>query len=231
MSIPTVNQLAQQLAQEVGESTSNTNLVLLIESWIQECVDAIGEAKRWDYLYSIGTLATVASTRTYNLTVTFQQEIAARFTDGSGILTAATKDKIINGGNRLETTGKPVFWYPDGYDSTNEKLTLGLYYTPDGIYNLEFFGFLVQQELTSSSKLPFPRNFIRVVKDGVRAKLREDDRNYQGATIAERKFQQGIRELVSTKLYTGEVSRLGYSDLPGRSNDLTRLPPDHFRNQ
>ena len=232
MSIPTVNQLAQTLATEIGESTSNANYIATVEEWIKECVDEIGDAKRWNYLYSIGPLNTVASTRTYNLTVAFQQEIAARFTDGSGILTATTKDKIINTGEKLETTGKPNWWYPEAYDITNEKLTLGLYYTPDAVYALEFFGFLIQQELTTSSKLPFPRNFIRVLKDGVRAKIREDDKNFQGAQLSRAAFKRGISELVSATLYGGEVSRLGYSDLSNTSgsNRLVRLPPDHFHN-
>lgn len=230
MPIPTVNQIALQLVQETGESTSNVDYVTTVERWVQECVDAIGDAKRWAYLYSIGALSTVASTRTYNLTVAFAQEIAVRYTDGSGILTATTKDKLINSGEKLTRTAKPTFWYPDAYDITNEILTLGLHPTPDAVYALEFFGFLVQQELSSSSKLPFPRNFIRVLKDGVRAKIREDDRNYQGASIAYRNFIAGIRDLVSVTLVTAEVSRLGYSDLAKQKNDLVRLPPDHFRN-
>lgn len=231
MAIQTVNELAVEMTMEVGESASNTSYISKVEKWIQECVDRIGIAKRWDYLYSIASLNTVAGTRTYNLTATFEQELAARFTSDSGVLGFLEKENLVNAGRILEDQGRPNTWYIDAYDISNEKLTIGLYYVPDAVYTLEFLGKLVPQELSSSSKLPFPRSFIHVLKDGIRAKIFRDDGNYAGANTLEQLFRSGIRELVGVKLITAKMSRLGRSDLSSSKPDLVRLDPNHFRNK
>lgn len=230
MAIQTVNELAVEMAMEVGESASNASYISKVEKWIQECVDRIGIAKRWNYLYSIASLNTVAGTRTYNLTAYFEQETAASFTDGSGPLGFANKEELINSGRDLTDTGKPSTWYVESYDISNERLTIGLYLTPAAIYTIEFIGKLVPQELSSSSKLPFPRSFVHVLKSGVRAKIFRDDGNYTGANLNEQLFREGIRNLISLKLIDAKISRLGRSDLSSNKPDLVRLPPDHFRN-
>lgn len=230
MAIPTVNQLAQTLMREAGEAVSNTDLISQYEDWIQTVFDDIGIETKWRYLWNIGTINTVSSQRLYALSGTLDQEIAARFTVDNTPLRLMRRQEMM-GGVDLELTGTPTDFYIETYNPTTEEFSIGLYPIPTSIIAIEFLGVLNPQELTSGTKLPMPRRFISTLKHGVNALRKEDDKNYNGATLAKARFERGLRMLkISDSNLSGHFPQMQIQDIPHSDTPFVRLPPNHFRN-
>lgn len=229
MAIPTVNQLALSLMKEFGEDTSNSNLVSQVEAWIQDCYDEIGLGAEWKYLFEIETLATVASQRTYQLSGVLEQEIACQNVADNMALVKKTRQQLMELHLDINLLGKPVSWYVESFDSTNEKFTVGLYPVPDIIYNLRWLGLLQPIELTSTTKLFFPREFIFLLKDGVRIKFKEDDKDYTGASRISTRYNANLQKL-KNRNDSGIAfkPRMAIMDLSSNYDVFVGLPPEHF---
>lgn len=231
MAIPTVNQLALVLMRECGESSTNADLVAQFEAWVQDIFDEIGIQTEWSWLYIISTLATVNGTRLYEVVGALEQAITMRITIDDTPLVQKKRQELADRGFNLELTGKPTWWYIEGYDSINEVFQLGLYPVPSAIYSIEVLGLLQPQELVSSSKLPFPRSFISVLKNGVRAKFREDDKNWTGAQLSRSQYLEARTQLISkNNRKISQASKMQIQDISYSGYDYVRLPPDHFSN-
>lgn len=229
MSIPTVNQLALSIMREYGEDSSNSNLVSQVEAWIQDGYDEIGIQAEWQYLFEIESLATVASQRTYQLTGILEQEIACQNIADNMNLVKKTRQQLMELSLDLELLGKPVSWYVENFDNINEKFTIGLYPVPDGIYNLRWFSLLQPIELVSSSKLFFPREFIFLLKDAVRIKFKEDDKDYTGASRISNRFNMNLEKLKrKNDASVAFKPRMAIMDLSSNYDVFVGLPPEHF---
>lgn len=231
MAIPTVNELALILMREAGEVASNAALVAQYESWIQDIFDDIGIACKWRYLWEMNSLTTVDGTALYTLDGVLDQEISAKFVDDTNSpLRMGYKQDLMNRGLNLDLAGKPQYWIVEEYDSDTEKFTTRLWPVPDAVYEISFLGILQPQELTSTTKLTFPRRFISTIKHGVRALSREDDEKYDGADRAESRYKLGLRQLIKGNTLGAYRPQMQIQDIPSTYPQFVKLPPDHFRN-
>lgn len=230
MSIPTVNSLALSLMKEFGEDTSNSDLVSQIESYIQDVFDEIGIRSEWKYQWLINTITTVNGQRTYNLNTTLDQQIAAQISTTNLPLIYKKRQQLMEMGIDLDLLGTPSYWYDESYDSVNEIFVIGLYPKPNLIVSIDFLGQLVPVELASGSKLPFPRKFLFVLKDGVRYRINLDDKKVEVASAFKASFRENIEILKAKETTNAVKQRMYVQDIGYTSDPLVRFPPDHFRN-
>jgi hypothetical protein len=231
MSIPTVNSLALSVMREFGESSDNVNLVAQVEEWVRDGYDEIGIKANWKYLFLIESLVTVVSQRLYNLAGVLDQEIACINTQDNTPLEKKERQELMEKGVNLSLTGKPLAWYVESFDITLETFTIGLYPVPDTIYTLQFLGLLQPKELSSTDKLFFPREFIFLLKDSVRIRFKEDDKDYTGASKIQSRFNENILRLKQRNDAPMALRpRMQIQDIAHSAETFVRLPPDHFTN-
>lgn len=231
MSIPTVNEIALSIMNEFGEDTSNSNLLTQVEEWIKNVYDEIGIQTNWKYLWLIEAINTSITLRTYSFAGIFEQEISAQFSVDNMPLVYKTRQELMNLGINILLAGKPKYWYTESYSPISETFTIGLYPVPDAVYSISFFGKISPQELISTTKLPMPKQFIFVLKDGVRFRYKMDDKDYSGATMFRQIYQENRNTLKQQNdIPVAQKQRMYVQDIGFSSDPLVRFPPDHFRN-
>jgi hypothetical protein len=234
MANPTVNSLAQVMMRESGEDTSNSALLGQYEAWVQDVYDEIGIQAEWSYLWTVGNFNTVVGTRVYDLTAQFSPElldqgiVIKRLSDNKFLLNKRRQELMVRDID-FNLAGDPDYWYiePGAGNST----LIGLYRVPASIISMEIFGLLQPTELQSTDVLPFPRSFIFLLKDGMRIKMKEDDKDYAGADRVRARFNDGLRKLKqNSDTQIANVPRMDVMDISSGRDNLVRLDPNHFRN-
>lgn len=229
--IPTVNALALVMMREAGEDASNSDLVAQYEAWIQDVYDEIGIFCDWRFNYLVESFSTVIANAIYTLTGVIDQNVTIQEISTSIPLEGRDSQWLIEHGFNLNLAGKPIFFYGTSYDSVTEKYSLKLYPVPNAIYTYQVTAYIQPRELTSLDQLPFSRDFIFALKDGVRIKNKEDDKDFVGASRIEKRFQMSLARLKArndvNKAYTLQME---VQDISRNSENIVRLPPDHFSN-
>lgn len=233
MSIPTVNEIALSIMKEFGEDTSNSDLLVQVEEWIKNVYDEIGIQTKWKYLWLAEAINTIIGERSYALVGAFSDHFAAQYNgSGNAPLIYKNRSEMMNLSSPLTMqTGKPKYWYINSYDSVTERFIIRLYPIPDAIYQISFYGILMPQELVSTTKLPMPKEFIFVLKDGVRYRYKMDDKDFSGADRFDTKFKANINLLKQRNdMPVALKQRMYIQDISSGNDPLVRFPPDHFRN-
>lgn len=231
MAIPTVNQVATQLMVEFGEDTSNSNIVSKFEAWIQDIFDEIGVQTEWQYRYLIEAKNTVAGTRLYTFSGLQDQILSAQFVDNLVPVTYKSKLELQQMGLDLNLTGRPRYMYIEKYDDTTEQYTIGLQPIPNAVYSINFLGLLQPQQLSSTTKLPFSRKFLFLLKDGIRFRLKIADKDFNAAQLFRSNFKDNLEVMKKQDTVNkNQYRRMQVQDISSGRDDLVQLPPDHFRN-
>lgn len=234
MANPTVNQLAQVMMREFGEDTSNSSLVGQIESWIQDGFDEIGISAEWNYLWVITQFNTVIGTRTYDLgsiiaPQLLDEAISIRNTSNYFSLRYTKRQKLMEMDANILVSGESEQWYvePNGGESS----LIGLYKVPNSIVTMEVLGMLQPMEFSSDTVLPFPRMFIFLLKDAVRVRFKQDDKDYSGADRIQQNFNKNLAKLKQNNdQQIGLSDRMQVVDISTGRDQMVKLDPNHFRN-
>jgi hypothetical protein len=185
----TKTELAQELAIEAGEQFDDIDVKSQFEEWVQQAVDAVYAVSPWFFRNSEETVVTVASTKTYTLAAT-----TARVRDmaiGTTHIPYAPVERLIARGKSLSLTGQPEFWYFDGVDGSNQ-LKISFQPVPNSVYNVTVHGVMRPADLSSSSTIPLPKEYLNAVRSKIRMLLAMSDKDYNAAGIFEQSFQQQV---------------------------------------
>lgn len=237
MALLTVNALALKILTEQDEATDNTEMVSLVETWIDDAVDEIASAYDWKFFKQLDTLATVASQQRYALTENVVDVRGIRFVDTDEPIDYQDEMTLFNTAQDFENEGKPRYWfYMETSAGTDENIkNIGFLPIPDAVYNL-IVNVSVHPTTTAlgtSSNIPFRKEFILAIKHRVRAYILMNDKDYEGAQQYLQMFYAKLNDMIAkeNRSPAAQVLRLQTRDLPGQGDQrFARLDPSRFRN-
>lgn len=198
----TKNQLAQELAIEAGEQFDDLDVKLLFEDWVQQAVDAVYAVSPWFFRNVQEAVNTVDATVTYTLAAT-----TAKIRDialGTTHIVYAPIERLIARGKDLTAAAKdtPEYWYFAGVGANNE-LRISFQPVPDAVYAITVHGLQRPADLSSSSTIPLPKEYLNSVRVKVRSLLAFSDKDYNAGTLMEQEFNQLLQQL--NEQYSGLV--------------------------
>lgn len=237
MAFLTVNALALVLLREQDEASDDTEMVSVVEAWIDDAVDEIASALKTKFFKKIATLNTVAAQRAYALSEDVIDIRSIRFIDTDEPIDYQDEMNLANIAENLENQGKPRWWYfTDNTNGTNEvKRNIAFAPIPSAIFNLELSEYVhpTTTALATGDNVPFRKEWILAIKHRVRAYILMSDKDYEGATKYLQMFYQKLEEMKADELKSPAAKLLVMQprDL-GQQNDrrFAKLDPSHFRN-
>lgn len=237
MALLTVNALALKILTEQDEATDNSEMVSLVETWIDDAVDEIASAYDWKIFKQLDTLATVASQQRYALNENVIDVRGIRFVDTDEPIDYCDEMSLFNTAQDFENEGKPRYWFfMEPTTGTDEIIkNIGFLPIPDAIYNL-----IVNVQvhptttaLATGSNVPFRKEMILAIKHRVRAYILMNDKDYEGAQQYLQMFYNKLNEMIAkeNRSPAAQILRLQPRDL-GNQGDrrFAILDPSHFRN-
>lgn len=237
MALLTVNALALALLKENDESSDNTEMVSLVETWIDDAVDEIAEALDSKFFQQVDTLSTVAAQQAYALNENVIDVRSIRFVDTDEPIDYMDRQTLTGIAENFENEGKPRYWFflESTAGTDEQKRNIGFSPIPDAIYALELD---VQVHPTTtvlgtSSNVPFRKEWIIAIKHRVRAYMLMDDKDYEGAKMYLQMFYEKLNEMKAKEVRSPQAKFLVMQprDL-GTQQDrrFARLDPSRFRN-
>lgn len=222
----TKNGVATACMTELGESTSNANLVSQFEAWVQDIYDKLGILTNWRFTRVAETITTVASTRTYvwDTDADAGDDVVGIWHPAQNkFLPNRPKKELLRKGVDITQTGQPQYWYWEEEWSTADKAQkIGLYLVPDAAYTLNVIVRGQPQELATGDALPVPRSWEHVVKAGVLMKAHLNESRLEEYKEQKQDFLDGVALILRRLKFTeDEPTRLEVVDVPETSG----MPP------
>ncbi|MHA2242987.1 MAG: phage adaptor protein [Candidatus Thorarchaeota archaeon] len=187
----TVNALAQEIATEFGEEYTDQDVADQFRTWVKEVVRRVIASGRWFSQNAVDDITTVASTATYTLDSTTSEVKAIRLTATDKPIIYTPVERLIAKDYNLETTGPPTNWWIDSLDAS-QNIVIRFYPVPDAVYDIDAHVLKRPPTLGDSDSIPLPIEYIDVVRDGVRWKVRYNENNLEAAGLALQEFKEGI---------------------------------------
>lgn len=201
-----LSELKEQLTREAGYPSGEEDFENLINDWIDDIVKEV-----WDAIptlkQKIININTVANITTYALEPHVSEIHYARFTDESGVKLSplpATRVNDVRYSLAL-TTQRPYNYWIDEYaagpehdpptEDSEGQVYVHLYPIPDAVYPIEFTVRTLLPTLTDDSDVPFPSNVIKIIKEGVRMYIKDDDEDFEASDRAAARYREGLRNL------------------------------------
>lgn len=231
MALPTLNDLAEGIMLEVGESTSDAALVLIYESWAQDVYDIIGTSIKWHFQSVSEQLNLVASTANYSLAADTDIVRGMRHNPSDDPIYFIELRELAARGVDFENESKPQYWYYGEFDEANNQWVVNFWPIPDQSYDVDVYTLSSPKELATGDTIPFPRAFINVMKNGVRMYAYTNEEKLDVANMYREAFNAGLAAVINRYKFPEERRRLVESDVVETDymRDV-RLPPDHFHN-
>lgn len=214
----TVNALAQEIATEFGEEYTDQDVADQFRTWVKEVVRRVIGSGRWFSQNTTDDITTVASTATYSMDTTTGEIKAMRLTATDAPILYTPVERLIARDYNLEATGTPTNWWIDSLGSSQE-LVVRFYPIPDDAYAIEAHVLKRPSDLGNTDTIPLPVEYLDVVRDGVRWKVRYNENNLEAAALSLQEFKEGLL-LLNAKF--GAQPRAG-SSLPVK----TKLKQQH----
>lgn len=233
MAALTVNDVAEDIMLEVGESTGDADLVLQFERWVSNAFQRIGITLDWKFNKPTEQITTVASTAEYDLTSTLIDDIRGmRINADDDPIFYKEERELFERGVDLEQEGRPMYYWFREYDKTNEVLSVHLWPIPDAVYTIDVLGRASPGTLVSADELPYPREFVQAIEARVKYLYYMNEEKVEVAVNFKRDFDEVMALLIMRMKFPRERHRLNRTDVAGEGylRDV-RLPPDHFNNQ
>lgn len=231
--MPTVQNLALELAEEWGESTFDSDYLKLVRTWIKDGFREIGDEAEWFFLKADETINTIAATATYRLASAVSYATKLRFTLTDEPIPYTPVEQLIERGLDMELQDKPQAWYISGYDSVTNQFIVKLWPIPGSIYSLQFIEDGRPLEIADADSIPMPANFLTILKDYVRAEQSRDDKDYENYDRMNDRWRVALdkRKKRFTKQPARKI-RLKVSDITrsDRGQPFLRFPPTNFEN-
>lgn len=227
----TLNELALSLIQEQDESSDNTDLITVVEGWIQDAISELASAYEWRWLRSTATLSLTASDGLYAVPATTRDIRAMRFQDTNEPIEYIDGARLIGIAEDFENEGKPQFWTWYSSDTDAEpNYNVQFIPIPDGSYTVEYLNILHPEEIATGDAIPLHREHILAVKNRVRAYILNSDKDYDGSDRALQLFYAQVQAMIDKeKTPLDNNIRMQVRDISNQSQRrLARLDPNHF---
>lgn len=227
-------ELAQQLIRDWGERVADANVVTQVSEWIMDAYREICAECDWGFLGTTESISTVASTATYAVAVAAAEVTSGRIPSTEADIDYMSREMMVARHLDLELTGAyPKVFYNAGYDEDTGQNLVGLWPIPTGVLTVEFTENKRAIDLSDSSTIPLPPEFITLIKYFVRAEQARDDKDQDEFKSEMRRFEQGL-EKKKFRFRTGSKTagqmRLQPSDVPRKNSKLVGFDPQHFQN-
>jgi hypothetical protein len=187
----TVNALAQEVATEFGEEWTDQDIADQFRTWVKEVVRRVITSGRWFSQNAIDDITTVASTATHTLDATTSEVKAMRLTATDKPIIYTPVERLIAKDYNLETTGTPPNWWIDSLDAS-QNIVVRFYPVPDAAYDIDAHVLKRPVTLGDTDNIPLPEEYLDVVRDGVRWKVRFNENNLEAAALMLQEFKEGI---------------------------------------
>ena len=198
----TLDQLAGEVATEFGEQYGDLDVSLQFQKWAQESFDAIVAEARWFFKNATADVVPVAGTAVYTLPATVSEVRAAYISTTYGRVAYSTIERLLARGSNLAEAGTPRAWFYSGLDSATTGLKVQFWPVPNAA--LVSSGAVIRMEtlsrpasLSPTDTIPLPSEYIRVMRDGIRFRVKFNDNDLEGARAAHTLFQDGLALLNS----------------------------------
>lgn len=198
----TRDQLAQELATELGEQYGDLDVADQFQKWVDEAYLDIAASARWFWLNALVTVVPVAAQAEYSLTDTSEVRIITINSDPPGRVAYSTVERLISRGETLVEEGTPRAWYKSG--GSGAALKISLWPVPSAAFvalgaaaHLKVF--TVARPTGSIAADPVTLlmdEFIPVLRDGVRYRARMADEDTEGARAFHTLYSEGLSALV-----------------------------------
>jgi len=133
----TLNQVAEDVLDELGEDNTDSSLITQAGKWVQRIYDEIGDELDWRFNYLLDEITTAPTIRTYDLDMDVRDISTARIQDTGEVLDYRSKDVLFSSGYDMESTGIPRFYYHDEFNPTTVTGKIGFYPIPNSIVIVE----------------------------------------------------------------------------------------------
>jgi hypothetical protein len=231
-----LSELKEQLTREAGYPEGEDDFEALITNWIDDVIKEI-----WDFIpqlkektINVNTQANVSS---YPLEPHVAEIKHARYTDNSGVRLTPIDSTVSNDlRNSFELTAqRPYNYWIDEYAAgpdhdpptpdSEGQISVHLYPMPDTVYPIEFTVTTLCPTLADDDDIPFPSSFIKVIKEGVRVFIKDDDEDFEASDRASARYREGLQRLkVKHSVPRNYTTKMRVSDVRGnRYPDELRL--------
>ena len=215
----TVQSLAEQMVVDQGGTTIDPTDVALFVTWVSDVCQAIATAADWLFFRTVETIAITASTATYSLSAIDSEVTVIRIASLKHTLRATSKEFLLSRRMDLDLLGLPIRFFNAGFDAATGKKQITFWPIPDTDLSVEVTAEKIIGVLAATDIIPYPDKFIPLIKDGVRIKNLEHEREFESADRVTRRFATDLDKMIER--YTREPSRL----LRRREADITREDP------
>lgn len=192
----TVDDVASDIATEFGEEFSDLDIKEQFRTWVSEVFEEVYASGRWFFQNDSQNITLVASTKDYSLDTDVAEVRDVRNPTSNARVEYAPVERLIARGKDLLSEGTPTNWYIDSLGSSQE-IKISLFPVPSAaavaaVPALKAFTLLRPPSLGGTDTIPVPAEYVRVIKDGVRAKVKFSDGDLDGQQVARQLFTDGL---------------------------------------
>jgi len=194
--VATVDDVASDIATEFGEEFSDLDIKEQFRTWVGEVFEEVFASGRWFFQNDSQNVTLVASTKDYSMDTDVAEVRDMRDPNDNIRVEYAPVERLIARGKDLLLEGTPTNWYIDSL-GTSQEIIISLWPVPSAaavaaVGALKAYTLLRPPALGGSDTVPIPTEYIRVMKDGVRAKVKFSDGDLEGHQVARQLFQDGL---------------------------------------
>lgn len=224
----TLDQLASEMALEFGEAYSDLDVSMQFQAWTNEAINEVYSAARWFFKNQKVQIDPVMNQAEYTLPATVSQVRDVQVPATGLRIAFAPVERLIARGYNLALPGTPKAWYISGV-GTGSALKISFWPVPD----IDFINAIVANPkidvhaikrpstLQQTDEIPLPEEYLRVVREGIRSRVKYNDNDFNGAEFSRKLFEAGLADLNRT--FHGPEK--GGSDLRVKMLHATRQQP------
>lgn len=192
----TVDDVAGDIATEFGEEFSDIDIKAQFRLWVIEVFEEVYASGRWFFQNDEQDISLVASQKAYSLDADVSEVRDIRDPNDNVRVEYAPVERLIARGKDLLLEGTPTNWYIDSI-GTSQEIKISLWPIPDAaavaaITALRAYTLLRPITLSGTTTIPVPIEYVRVIKEGVRAKVKFNDGDLDGSSMAIEAFGNGL---------------------------------------
>lgn len=200
--MPTLNQLAEEMALETGETFGDLDVAEQFRTWAQEAIDEVYADTRWFFKNATENIAPVAGVAEYQLTSTVSEIRDLTIPALTRRIAYFPVERINARGWSLSEQGTPRAWYHSGTGSAGE-IKISLFPVPNAAFitaiaaNPVITAHTLKRppQLGDDDNIPLPQEYIRLLRDGVRYRVALQDKDIQSYEASRKSFMEGLLRL------------------------------------
>jgi hypothetical protein len=229
MAAVTKEALIDQVMQEVGDPTTDTDATTLYNTWFDDALNTMYLLLKPPQRLQISDISvTAAGFTSLALPATMHTVFAAKRKDLNQTITFIHVEELVRRQLDLTVTGAtPTYWYWVSYDTTNINMEIGFYPAPSENFTFTVYGrndFPATLGVTDT--IPFPDVHLTALRDGLRMYAYDNEEQNERAAAAGQRFYQALNILKNRPTYQEEFVIDRPTDLQHLTSiGIGRLPP------